>query len=185
MFILKSNQVEIEPKALLIPEFKKIHDRDKSKNKEKSLKEFAYIYFMADYKSEYNVSGLEKKMMISVEIMGNKDYNPDELVNDAILRYETIQETYSMRYLRSIRETINSLNKFYSELRYRSETMNAKDYDPSLVTKGMKDVETVLEKIEKWERKVHGEEDMMQIRGGGKIGLFEDEEKATWIRKRK
>jgi hypothetical protein len=175
--------VEIEPKALFIPEFKKVWDRDKTKDKSQSLKEFAYIYFVADYKSEYNIYGLEKRSVVAFEIMGDSLYEPDEVVNNALLRYEAIQETYSMRYLRSIRGTVDSLMKFYEDLRYISKTKNASQYDPTTVTKAMKEVEIVLEKIEKWERKVKGEEDLMQIRGGGKIGLFEDPEKATWMKK--
>lgn len=182
MFILNKGQVEVEPRALLIPEFKALWDRDTSKTKAKVLKEMAYVYFVADYNSEYNIYGLEKRKVISKEIMDNHLYEPDELVSNAITRYETIQETYSMRYLRSVRETVDSLMKFYDELRFKSKSMNARDYDPTQVTKGLKEVEIILEKIEKWERKVKGEEDMMQIRGGGKIGLFEDPEKATWMK---
>jgi len=185
MFILKSGTIDIEPKALFIPEFKTLYDRDKSKDKSMAMKEFAYVYFIADYKSEYNIYGLEKRTMISSEIMGTPNYKPDDIVNDAITRYELIQQTYSMRYLRSVRDTIDSLMKFYDELRFKSKTTNVASYDPSLVTKALKEVELILEKIEKWEKKVKGEEDMMQIRGGGKIGLFEDPEKATWLNRKK
>lgn len=185
MFIIKSGSVDIEPKALFIPEFKVIYDRDKSKDKKQAMKEFAFIYFVADYKSEYNIYGLEKRSVIASEIMDDNKYEPDDAVLSAIMRYETMQNTYSMRYLQSIRSTIDSLEKFYQDLRYKANQTNVKDYDPSLVTKAMKDVETVLEKIEKWEKKVRGEEDLMQIRGGGKIGLFEDPEKATWLKQRK
>jgi hypothetical protein len=183
MFILRQGKVDIEPKALFIPEFNAIWERDRTKSKITALNEFAYVYFMADYKSEYNIYGLEKPGIIAMEIFGDSMYHPDEVVNNAILRYEQMQETYSMKYLRSIRGTVDSLMKFYEDLRYKSKTTNVTQYDPSQVTKAMKEVETVLEKIEKWERKVRGEEDMMKIRGGGKIGMFEDKESATWLRK--
>lgn len=183
MFILtKENRVEIEPRMLFIPEFKKIFERDRSKTKSKSQKEFAFIYFMADYKSEYNIYGIEKPVAVKRDIMGNEDYEPDEDILSAIEKYEMLQETTSMRYLKSVRETVNSLMKFYNELRYKSNSTNVTDYDPGPVTKALKDVELIVEKIEKWEKKVRSEEDSMSIRGGGELNIFEEKETATWMK---
>lgn len=184
MFILnQANKVDIEPRMLLIPEFKAIWERDSSKSKAKAIKEFAYVYFVADYKSEYNIHGIEKELIVCKEIMEDEKYKPDALVDAAIAKYEKLQETFSMRYLKSVRDTINSLMKFYDELRYKSKSSNVTDYNPVPVMNAMKSIEDVLEKIEKWEKKVFSEEDAMTIRGGGKIGLFEDAEKASWLRK--
>jgi hypothetical protein len=166
---------------LLIPEFKRIWENDVSKTKVKATKEFAYIYFVADYKSEYNIYGIEKRRIVAKEIMDDEMYIPDQLIEDAILKYSRLQETSSMRYLKSVRETADSLMKFYDELRFKSSSMNVTEYDPKKVTNALKDVEDIIEKLEKWEKKVYGEEDNMAIRGGGKVGLFEDPEKATWM----
>ncbi len=168
---------------LWIPEFKKLWERDKSEKKLRANKEFAYIYFMADYKSEYNIYGIEKIKAIAEDIMDKADYAPDEFVLAAIKKYEVLQETFSMRYLKSIRETINSLMKFHDELRFKSKSQNAIDYDPKPAITGMKDIETILEKVEKWEKKVFSEEDNMKIRGGGNLGMFEDANTATWLKK--
>ena len=183
MFILsQNNKVEIEPRMLWIPEFKDIWERDHTKTKAKAKMEFAYVYFMEDYKSEYNIYGVEKPRFVAEDILNDPFYHPDELVQKAMDKYCALQETFSMRYLKSVRETVNSLMKFYDELRYRSGQTNAKDYDPVPVTKALKEVESILEKLEKWEKKVMSEEDNMQIRGGGKIGLFEDKENASWMK---
>lgn len=183
MFIrTKENRVEIDPKMLWVPEFKAIWSRDKSKDKRRANREFAYIYFVADYKSEYNVYGIEKQIAVSRDIMGKDEYVPDEIVQAAIEKYEKMQETASMRYLKSVYATVNSLIKFYDELRFKSESSNAMQYDPNPAIKGMKEVELILEKVEKWERKVLSEEDNMQIRGGGSLSMFEDKESATWLK---
>jgi len=170
---------------LWIPEFKSLWERDKSKTKAKATKEFAYIYFVADYQSEYNIYGFEKNRAVAEEVFGNVEYKPDESILAAIVKYESFQETLSMQYLKSVRATVHSLMKFYEELRFRSETQNAMDYDPSKVTKAMKDVEDTIEKIEKWEKKVRSEEEDMSIRGGGQLSLFEDANSATWLNKKK
>lgn len=178
----KNNKIEIEPRMLLIPEFKKIWEADMSKTKSKAMKEFAFIYFMGDYKSEYNIYGIGKAEAVAGDIMNDEKYTPTKNVSLAIRKYESLQETFSMRYLKSVRETMNSLMKFYDELRFKSNQSNVSTYDPTLVTKALKEVEIILEKVEKWEKKVKEEEGNMQIRGGGKIGIFEDSENATWLK---
>jgi len=182
MFILNQGSPTIEPKALFIPEFKKVWSRDTSKSKARANKDLAYVYFMADFQSEYNIYGIEKSSMVGLEIMKDKNFEPDELMLDAIKKYERIQETYSMRYLKSVRATVDSLMKFYNDLQYQSGQDDMKDYNPKKVTDALKDVESIIEKIEKWEKKVRGEDEEMQIRGGGKVGLFEDSHNATWLK---
>lgn len=183
MFILsKDNRIDIEPRMLWIPEFKALWERDVSKGKTKVSKEYAYIYFIEDYKSEYNIYGIEKPRIVAMDIMGDELYSPDLSVQAAMDKYSKLQETTSMRYLKSVRDTVNSLLKYYDELRYKHGQMNAASYDPSLAMKALKEVELVLEKVEKWEKKVYSEEDSMSIRGGGKIGIFEDKETASWIK---
>jgi hypothetical protein len=180
MFILNQNKVTIEPRMLLIPEFKKLWDRDNSKTKDKANKELAYVYFVADYKSEYNIYGIEKRLTVAREIMEDPLFIPDDIVEDAITKYMKLQETSSMRYLKSIRETVDSIIKYNDALKF-SEKDDVTKYNPSLATKALKDVGSIVEELEKWEKKVYGEEDQMAIRGGGKVGLFEDPEKATWM----
>ncbi|KKP51367.1 MAG: hypothetical protein UR43_C0022G0005 [candidate division TM6 bacterium GW2011_GWF2_33_332] len=165
---------------LLIPEFRKIWDRDISKNKEKATKQLAYVYFVADYKSEYNIYGIEKRSMISREVMEDPEYVTDDIIEEAIKKYIKLQETSSMRYLRSIRDTVDSIIKFNEALKFNSDN-DTKSYNPALATKALKDVGSIVEDLEKWEKKIYGEEDQMSIRGGGKVGIFEDTEKATWM----
>jgi len=176
----ENNEMVPDPMLMLVPEFKKIWDRDPSKTKKKAKQEFAYIYFIADYKSEYNTFGLEKEENIAKDIMKDKKYIPDDTVIEAIEKYEKLQLTSSMRYLKSIRMTVDSLIAYLESLKYNP--VKKKDYEPAKITKSLKDIEVILEKLEKWERKVFHEEEEMIIRGGGKAGMFEDKEKATWLK---
>lgn len=169
-----------DPMLMLVPEFRRIWDRDKTKNKEKAKREFAYIYFICDYKSEYNTFGLEKEESIAKDIMKDKKYVPDDIVIEAIEKYDKLQLTSSMRYLKSIRMTVDSLIAYLDSLKYDPD--NTDSYKPAEITKSLKDIETILEKLEKWEKKVFEEEEEMVIRGGGKAGMFEDTEKATWLK---
>ena len=180
MFNYNNNdEIVPDPILMLVPEFKKIWDRDESENHFIAKQEFAYIYFIADYKSEYNTFGLDKEESIARDIMKDKKYVPDDIVIEAIEKYEKLQLTSSMRYLKSIRMTVDSLIAYLENLKYNPR--KKEDYKPAEITKSLKDIEVILEKLEKWEKKVFGEEEDMIIRGGGKAGMFEDANKATWL----
>ena len=181
MFEIVKGKPQIEAKALFVPEFKKIYDRDRTVLKARANKELAYVYFMGDYQSEYNIYGIEKASKIISEVIEIPKWEPDEVILMAIKRYEELQMSHSMRYLKSIRSTVDSLILYYNDLQYKGLKKIDK-FNPKPVMDSLKGVEDTLEKIEKWEKKVRGEEESMQIRGGGNIGLFEDKEKATWLR---
>lgn len=178
-----NNKDEIvpDPMLMLVPEFKKIWGRDNLKNKSRAKQEFAYIYFIADYKSEYNTFGLEKEESIARDIMKDEKYVPDNIMIEAIEKYEKLQLTSSMRYLKSIRMTVDSLIANLDSMKY--DPNKKEEYKPAEITKSLKDIEVILEKLEKWEKKVFEEEEDMIIRGGGKAGMFEDKEKATWLKR--
>ena len=56
LFDLRDFTVTISPKALMVPEFKALWDRDKSNNKSTALSELAYVYYLSDFKSPYLLS---------------------------------------------------------------------------------------------------------------------------------
>ncbi len=178
-FILEEGRiVNINPKVLLIPEFGRLWNRDRTKNKANALKEFAFIYFMADFQSEYNAYGLDKDEQVADDIFGDPKYRPDDMVMDALGKYEKLQDTHSMRMLKAIRKQADRLIR-HNEI----EAMKGDDYDPSKAMNSMKGFEQVMEQLEKWDRKVAGEDDELIIRGGGKVGLFEDSENATYLKR--
>lgn len=187
-FIIEGERVSINPKALLIPEFAFIHERDRSQNKRKSIKEFAYVYYMADYKSEYNAYGLNKQEQVGKDIFGNKRYKPERYVIDAIEKYKELQKSPSMRYLEAIRNRVNRLISFLDGANTTDKDKDGNTISPwatiDRVTKVLNELEDVVEKLEKWEKKVFDEEEDMQIRGGGILNAFENPEDASWLFKK-
>ena len=186
-FIIDNDKVVINPKALLIPEFAFLYERDHSIGKKKSLKEFAYIHYIADYKSEYNSYGLTKNQQVALDIFGNKKYKPDQHVLKAIDKYIDLQKSPSMRYLESIRNRVDRIIDFLDNADQISVDKEGIYINPFLtidkVTKVLNELEDVVEKLEKWEKKVFEEEDDMQIRGGGLLNAFENPEDAKWLAK--
>ena len=184
---MEGDKIVINPKALLIPEFEIIYKNDRSANKKRSLSEFKYIYFMCDYKSEYDAYGLAKESQLGLELFNNKNYHPDKDVKAAIEKYQFLQDTLSMRYLVSMRNRVNKIIKFLDSAKLREKDGDQYinsfvDINKQMAT--MKQIEDVLEKIQKWEKIVFDEEEDMKIRGGGELNVFEDKENAVWLKKK-
>ena len=147
-FIFENGKVvSINPKVLLIPEFNRLWNRDKSKNKAKFLKELAFIYFIADFESEYNSYGLDKEEQVAEDIFGDRKWLPDEMIQEAIGKYEKLQDTHSMRMLKAIRKQADRLIR-HNE----TQAMRGDDFDPRASMASMKGFEEVMEQIEKWEK---------------------------------
>lgn len=187
LFHLDGNKIQINPKALFIPEFADLYNRDTSQYKKKALKEFAYIYFIADYKSEYNAYMLAKEKQIAIDIMQNRNYKADPMVKKAIDKYIKLQETPSMQYLIAIRNRVNHVIQFLDKAEIENKGIDDKYKNPFIiidkVSKVLNELESVVEKLEKWEKKVFDEEDDMKIRGGGILNAFENPEDAQWLKK--
>jgi hypothetical protein len=196
LFILEGERVVINPKALMIPEFSDLYIRDKSPGKKRSLKELSYVYYMADYKSEYNAYGLSKETQLGIDIMNQRDYKPDPYVQKAIDKYKVLQETPSMRYLISMRQRVNSLIDYLDNAQVKDKKKKKNEdgtteeiyLNPfisiNLIVSTMGKLEETIESIEKWEKKVFEEEEEMKIRGGGMLNVFEDPDSAKWLGKK-
>ena len=187
LFIFNGERVAINPKILFIPEFSDLYERDRSSGKKKALKEFAYVYFIADYKSEYNSYMLNKETQLGIDIFCNRNYRPDPMVKKAIDKYTKLQETPSMQYLIAIRNRVQKVIHFLDKAEIKDKGVDEKYVNPFItidkVSKVFNELEQVVEKLEKWEKKVFDEEEDMQIRGGGVLNAFENPEDAKWLSK--
>jgi len=185
LFIYQDDKIIVNPKALFIPEFYDIYYRDRSVGKKRALKELAYVYYISDYKSEYNAYGLSKEVQLGIDIFMNRKYKPDEYVQKAIDKYQKLQETPSMQYLIAIRNRVQRIIQFLDTAEVEDRDKEGKFKNPFIkigeVTKIFNELEDVVEKLEKWEKKVFEEEDDMKIRGGGVLNAFEDPESAKWL----
>lgn len=120
MFILTTdNKIQIEPYLLAIPEFKTIWDSDRSKDKEKALNLFKYIFFIADFKSPYKLSIIDEKELIDVV---KKDYMSSSwkepgAVNKAIIKYKSLQYTSNLRVFDSATNALSQISSFLNNFK--------------------------------------------------------------------
>lgn len=178
LFELIKNQVHVKPYTLLIKEFKDIWDKDTSNTKASALMELAYVYFTADYKSVYLAYNPEERdSVIKEDIFGKKvNYTPDSVVLAGISKYNDLQQTHTMRLVKSTRNALEELVNYFNGIDF-----NAKDnrgqviYKVTDVTKAMGDTARIVDSLEKLEIKIKQElQEAVKARGGEASSLYED-----------
>ncbi len=169
LFILEDNKVKVAIEALLISNFKTIWDRDTSKAKEKALKELSYVYFMADYKSIYLAYPESTRTnQITLDIIKDPKWIPDEVVKAAIIKYEELQQTPTLRLLKSARHAIEEACNYYNEVKPNDRNIVA-------ISGSIEKIGKIAESLDKLEEKIKKE---IQTEGRSKadrkINKFEE-----------
>ena len=160
----------------------------RSDDKEKVLKDFAYIYCKADWKSEYNSYGLQKDIHIAIDIFGDKDYHPDKLIEKCIEKYKELQKTPSLSLIDTSLMAVNSVKYFFEEMTIKVDDSDDEKkkkfakFDFTKVLKSIKDIGIAIDALNSLSEKIMQEEKEFNIviRGGGNIGVFEND--APWIK---
>lgn len=161
IFQLENNVVKVTAETLLIPEFKEIWDRDKSKEKGTAYKEIAYIYFLADYKSAYTAyPEEEREVKIKSDFIRDDKWSPDSLVHAAIEKYKELQVTPTLRLLLSAKTAADKLGKFFL----------TQDPEHRNYTSNLEKLGKIVESLDKLEDRVKKEEtNTNRVRGGGSV----------------
>lgn len=105
-------EVDIAPEAALLKPFSVLIKRDKTKLKTKVKAELAYIYFMQDFKSDFQSTTDSKKR--SLEIIPvleglPEGWRPDKLIKEALLFYKERSLTIASKALDRQRDNIDKL----------------------------------------------------------------------------
>ncbi len=184
LFTIEENRAVIKPELRMIPAFKKLIIRDKDRFKRQALNEFAYIYYMYDYKSPYmNVSEVDRHSQISKSLNFSLDWKPDEDIKAAIDQYNNFQETPSIKALKSTKEALLNASKVIDVMNQQVSTAMADEDNRDMVTaietldkllslsdKLPKTINTIVTLEEKVQKEQH---ENSKVRGGGKTGAYE------------
>ena len=116
----ENNKVIIHPEALFIPEFKKLINRTRAR--QRALTEIAYIYHYVAYNSPYAAySPAKRAVQLGVDLFDDEKYKPDEDMFSAMSRYDDMQKTPSLNALTSITEALDTSAKVIVEMRLSIE----------------------------------------------------------------
>ena len=117
LLIYENYEVTISPEAWSLSVFRALWDRDKTKDKSVAKLEMAYIYFMEDVCSDYQVytDRNERSTNICKDEGFPKSWKPDKQVEAAIEFFRTKQPIQA-RWLESERIYINKLEKIMLDI---------------------------------------------------------------------
>ena len=188
LFKYEDNKIVVDVELRLIPEFRKLIAKDKDRFKKDALKEFAFIYFMYDYKSPYAVYSEEERFeRVKKECELEKEWKVDKTLQEAIDKYLELLETPTVKSLKSLRESLLTSSKVIDVLRKTIEKKVLQDEEiaddnieeaVTLLDKLLKlgsSLPTTINSLQQLEEKVKAEQSLdKKIRGGGNVNFFEE-----------
>ena len=178
IFEIVNNNPVVTTECLLIPEFAKLWQRDKSKTKDTAYSELQYVYFSSDYKSLYLAWDKETREERLVEdFIKKKGWTPDKEILAAIKKYKEFQNTPTMRFLESNQNAMESFTKYYNDIDWDELDASGKrpKYDITKVTTSIKQAGGIIDNIEKLKDKVAKEQNLNEVKARGNSigGLLE------------
>lgn len=161
LFIIEEQIVKPNPQALLISVFNDIWNRDKTKKKERAIKEFSYIEFMCSFRKTNPFIGYEEKerhYKLSKDLFGEENYEPDDKVKDAMSYYTVLQEdsSPSLRMYKAVVNANDKLIDFANNVDLReTDNKGTPKWKPSDITsitskayENIKSLQLMREKVE-------------------------------------
>lgn len=112
LFKYEGYNLNISEEAFALKPFKDLWKRDKSKGKEKAMQELAYIYFMEDNRSDYQMYKDREERSLQIKIGEGlpEDWKPDKAVEEAQKFYASFKSETAL-LLEDIRTAISTLRK--------------------------------------------------------------------------
>ena len=166
---IRNGKVEISAEALLVPELSKIYNRDKTKGKDKSLLELAYVYYTCDFQSPYaDLPDTERDASVAYDLFKDGKYKPDKDLQAACVKYSKLIDKPSIRLLRAVERKLDEFAKFLDENTLEPETMKAilgvmTNIAPLLASRN-----AIKDQVEK------DIQNKGKVRGQVEIGLYEE-----------
>lgn len=166
-------KVVIEPELLVLKPFKQIWTRDRTINKDRALAEIAFIYFMADPRSDYQYLVDDKERMEAIkegEGLPLK-WQPDRIVTEAMDFYMSFKPISALL----LEDTRFMVDKYRKRLK-------AQEFD-DLEIKDLKEVGALIKQIpplvkdlDEAEKALNSEmKSSGKMRGSGEKTIFEDD----------
>lgn len=183
----------IEPRTeiLFIPEFKKLWERDETPKKQVAKNDLAIVYFLGYFNSPMLKYGDKMVSKVAEKFKGDSKWTPDKDkdIKAAIDFYQEMQNTPSLRILKSIRQGLEASDAVIAQVSKNITTIARRQDEETDDIKSLKNMEklfsyiTHLLKIQSQipeainsivdlEKKVF-DELSVRVRGGGSIGSRE------------
>lgn len=177
LFKYEGYKLTISEEALALKIFRKIWNRDKSENKTRAITELGYVYFMEDFKSDYQyiVDKEERSEAIKEGEGLPKDWEPDKLVNEALDFYKGFKST-SVLLLEDTRYAVYKLRTLLRDIDLNSVDANGKPiYTLNTITATIKQIPGLVKDLDEAERAIAKEQTQSdRVRGAAEKSMYED-----------
>lgn len=170
LFHVENNGVVFRPEALAIAEFNALWMRDTTKEKKLAFLEMSFVFYLEDLRSPFKMySELEKEGRVRNAVFKGVEWEPDQLVRDAQLKYQELTRTRSMKMLQDTWINMDKLGAFLRSVEYTSPK------DASSMKGVIEKMPVMIASLKKLEDEVRKElEESGSLKGGRDKGLFED-----------
>lgn len=161
-----------DPQMLILKPFKKIIDRDKTKNKVKANNELAYIFHLCDIRSDFSdITSEEERSKLIIEGLELPDnWIPDNVVNEAIEYYKERSLTPGLQLLGEYKGLLSRASEYVKTI-----DINSPDDLKKAIT-AAKDIPVLINTVEEMEialLKKSGDDST--AKGTIQKGFFEDD----------
>ena len=157
------------PEAYHIQEFAILIRRDRGssgdsqgRKKLRASKELAYIYNMVNYKSPYVQHFPDEKLRqikVKLAIFGEEDWESDEVVEAALLKYSELVETPLIKMIKAALNSVYQMEQYFKEVDWEDrDHKGAMIYKPADVFQAIKNIPHAVEGLTKLQEQIEQEE---------------------------
>lgn len=171
-----TGKIKLNPDILAIPAFGEIWDADKTKSKNKAMKEITYIYMMCDFNSPYyTYPEYRRRTEVARDILGSEDAKIEKRLLEGMQKYKDFQQTPSMYLLEKSKTAIYKMADYFDEVDFKEVDDTGRPvYIAKDVSANLEKLGKIIESFDKVEEKVKKEvKSESRIRGGGTEGMYE------------
>lgn len=178
-FLLKDHVLTVEDNVWGLLPFKKILKRDKSRDKDKALKEMLFIYYYCDIKSDYLIIDSKfRKEEIIKDIGLPDDWKIDSTMQEAIDFYEERSLTVVGKLYKNALLAANDISEYLTKTKELLEERDDKGKPVTTLTTivgGISKIKVVMQDLKAAEKELIKEriETEGKMKGQQQMGMFE------------
>lgn len=178
-FLLKEYILTVEDNMWGLLPFKKILKRDKSRDKDRALKEMLFIYYYSDIKSDYLIIDSKFRIEeIKKDIGLPEDWRIDSVLQEAIDFYEERSLTVVGKLYKNALAAANDISEYLTKTKELLEERDERGKPVTTLTTivgGISKIKTVMQDLKAAEKELIKEriETEGKMKGKQSMGMFE------------
>ena len=178
-FTLRDYVLTVEDNMCGLIPFKKILKRDKSRDKDRALKEMLFIYYYSDIKSDYLIIDSKFRIEeIKKDIGLPEDWRIDSILQEAIDFYEERSLTVVGKLYKNALAAANDISEYLTKTKELLEERDERGKPVTTLTTivgGISKIKTVMQDLKAAEKELIKEriETEGKMKGKQSMGMFE------------